>query len=183
MSSAARLQREQLERFNRYWEDLYQVVPEARAAAVEAMGEAVKQELDAQIQSADLSEDAKGTVCTWQELRLGSGGGYAAVTPVKASVLGEKKKPKTWKGSPVSAKQVTRWLERGHGARKADTKKEYAWSDRRRNRNWKAQVNNRTGTAYIKGRQFYSFTKLKAFDHAKKAADKVLCKIADEVDY
>lgn len=38
-------------------------------------------------------------------------------------------------------------------------------------------------TAYVKGRQFYSWTKAKALELALKAADRVLSRIADEVDY
>ena len=80
MSGRARFDRKKLEQFLHTWEPLFEKVPEARRAAVEAMGETMKQELDARIRAADLEEDAKGTVVSWQELRLGSGGGYAAVS-------------------------------------------------------------------------------------------------------
>lgn len=120
MSSTARMDRARLERFNRFWEELLQAVPDARRQAVEEAGEAVQRELNTQIGAAELADGAKGTVRTWQELRVGSKGGYAALSPGKGTAqprAGETQH--TWKGKPVSKKQVTRWLERGHGTRRA----------------------------------------------------------------
>ena len=71
---------------------------------------------------------------------------------------------------------VTGWLERGHGARRPASA-----NARRRIRS--AGLNARTGTLYVKGRQFYSAAKRKAWDEARKAADRVLSRIADEVDF
>ena len=45
------------------------------------------------------------------------------------------------------------------------------------------RVAERQGEGYVKGRLFYSRTKSKAWEEARKAADKVLSTIADEVDY
>lgn len=62
---------------------------------------------------------------TWQELRVGSKGGYAALSPGKGTAqprAGETQH--TWKGKPVSKKQVTRWLERGHGTRRPAARKQ-----------------------------------------------------------
>ena len=83
MSSTARMDRARLERFNRFWEELLQAVPDARRQAVEEAGAAVQRELNAQIGAAELADGAKGTVRTWQELRVGSKGGYAALSPEK----------------------------------------------------------------------------------------------------
>lgn len=175
----ATIDRQRLEQFNRYWEALYKVVPEARKKAVEAMGTAVLRELDLQIQAADLEGDAKGTVTSWQELRVGSKGGYAAVTPQKDTAPPKgKEKQHTWNGKAVTKKQVTGWLERGHGARRPG-----AGSDRMWNRTGRSGVNQATGRRYVKGRQFYSWTRSKATDIALRAADGVLSEIADEVDY
>lgn len=118
MSSTARMDRARLERFNRFWEELLQAVPDARRQAVEEAGAAVQRELNAQIGAAELADGAKGTVRTWQELRWQQGG-YAALSPGKGTAqprAGEAQH--TWKGKPVSKKQVTRWLERGHGTRR-----------------------------------------------------------------
>ena len=146
-----------MDRFARYWEKLYQAFPDARRQAAQAMGEAVQKDLNAQIQAADLENGAKSTVRSWQDVRIGSRGGYAAVSPaggVAKPRAGQKQH--TWRGDPVTQKQVTRWLERGHGTPQG---------------------------GYVKDRQFYSFTRMKAWEHARKAADRVLSLIADEVDF
>ncbi|MEQ2445003.1 hypothetical protein WMO64_16240 [Pseudoflavonifractor sp. CLA-AP-H29] len=191
MSGRVRFERKRLDQFLRFWEPLFEKVPEARRAAVEAMGETVKQELDAQIRAADLEEDAKGTVISWQEVRLGSGGGYVAVSPVKGKSVqsrdrtkrGEKLRQHTYRGAAVTSHQITKWLEKGHGARQADPTKAYAWSRSRWNRDHAAPFNDRTGKQYIQGRMFYSWASLKARDIALRAASRVLERIGDEVDY
>ena len=165
MSASKSIERERLRRFVRYWDRLLEIVPEARREAVEAAGEAVKRSLDAQIQRADLiSGEAKGRVSSWQRIRLGSGGGWAAVSPTKGTVyswdqragFGARVRQHTWHGKPVTARQVTTWLERGHGVRPS---------------------------GYVTGRQFYAWTRDDAQPIALKVADKVLCRIADEVDF
>ncbi len=181
MSRQATLDRQAVQKFNSRFGRLMEVFPEARATAVKAMGQAVQQELNAQIGKADLETDAKGTVSSWQELRLGSKGGYAALSAIKASPYHAGKKPKSWKGTPVTVKQVTKWLERGHGVRKPDTTKDYAWSQRRKNRIWRSGVNKYTGLRYVKGRMFYSWTKLKAKDHALNAATEAMKNLTKEI--
>ena len=174
MAGRSRVDRERLDQFNRYWDKVYQKVPEARAQAVKAMGEAVFQELGQQIQVSDLQSEAKGNVRDWQEMRLGSRGGYFAVSPRKKDKPGDQ----AWKGNSVTMKQVTRWLERGHGARKPAPGSLRRWS-----RYTRSGLNIRTGTRFIKGRQFYSRTRLKATDIALKAADRVLSKLYDDVEW
>ena len=185
------MERKEVDRFVRFWEPLFQKVPEARAEAVKAMGEAMAGEVQARIQAADLERDARGTVVSWQELRLGSRGGYAAVSPIKGKTVlsrdrlasGTRLRQHTYKGKAVTSKQITGWLEKGHGARYAKSTGAYAWSRRRWNREWRIGFNDKTNTGYVAGRQFYSFARLTAWDAARKAADRVLSKIADEVDY
>ena len=82
MGSAARFDREQLRRFNRRWETLYETFPESKRAAVEVMGRAAQNELKTQILAQDV-DDGFGHVRSWQEVRLGSRGGYAALSPGK----------------------------------------------------------------------------------------------------
>ena len=165
MSVSKNIERERLRRFVQYWDRLLEIVPEARREAVESAGEAVKRLLDAQIQRADLSSgEAKGRVISWQRIRLGSGGGWAAISPTKGTVyswdqragFGARVRQHTWHRKPVTARQVTTWLERGHGVRPS---------------------------GYVTGRQFYAWTRDDAQQIALKAADKVLCRIADEVDF
>ena len=179
MSSTARMDRARLERFNRFWEELLQAVPDARRQAVEEAGAAVQRELNAQIGAAELADGAKGTVRTWQELRVGSKGGYAALSPGKGTAQPRVEETQhTWKGKPVSKKQDTRWLERGHGTRRPAAGSSRSW-----NQAGRAGVTRASAAGYVKGRQFYSWTKAKALELALKAADRVLSRIADEVDY
>lgn len=182
----ATLERQEMDAFARYWEDLFHVFPEARRKAVEAMGETVQKDLKAQIQAAELESSAKGTVRSWQTTRMGSRGGYAAVSPIKGTVMsrdrrkgGWKMRQHTYKGKPITAKQVTRWLERGHGTPPTGQER---WSYRN-GRKTMRKIQERQGEGYVRGRQFYSFTKAKAWEHARNAAEKLLSSIADEVDF
>lgn len=175
----ATLERQEMERFSRYWERLFQEFPDARRRGAEAMGEAVRSELSTQIQATDLETDAKGTVRTWQEVRIGSRGGYAAVSPRKEIARPREGKQHTYLGSPVTQKQVTRWLERGHGTPATGRKR---WNFVLKTKKWH-QISERRGGGYVKGRLFYSWTKMKAWEIAKRSANDVLSKIADEVDF
>jgi len=180
------LEREQLRRFVQYWDRLMEAVPEARREAVEEAGVAVKRALDAQIQRADLSSgEAKGRVRSWQDLRIGSRGGYAAISPGRETVyswdkranFGGRARQHTWNGKPVTARQVTTWLEQGHGTGttgRMETSRLKGGRTRQRKARW--------GSGYVAGRKFYADTRDDALEIALKAADKVLCRIADEVD-
>lgn len=173
MGGIARANQRELERFNRYWRDLLETFPEARAHAVAEMGRAAKQELDGRILSQGV-DDAMGHIRADQQLRLGSLGGYAAITPGREDFVDRRGKVKTWNGKPVTSRQVTRWLERGHNASTTNSGSDkliYAYG-------------RKEGSFFVvPGRQFYSFTKLKAFDLAMRAAREVLYKFSDEVDY
>ena len=168
MSLKAELDRRAIQKFNTYWENLMEDFPEARGEAVKTMGETVKRDLDAQILRADLEEDAQGMVVSWQELRLGSRGGYAAITPKTDTARPRRGKQHTWKGKAVTQIQVTRWLERGHGIPK------YTGGEKQRYRKRRSGFNPVTGLRYVKGRMFYSWTKMKALDHALDAANQAL---------
>lgn len=166
-----------MDAFARKWEDLLRAFPEARRKAVETMGEAARRQLNEQIQAAQLKDGAKGTVRSWQELRLGSGGGYAALSPRKGVARpapGERQH--TWHGSPVTQRQVTRWLEKGHGVRKPTAGSGKAWNQAGRG----GRIKQRSARTYVAGRQFYSWTEEKALELARKAADQALSLITDE---
>lgn len=176
----ATLDRQKLDRFARRWEDLYHAFPDARRQAAQAMGEAVQKDLNAQIQAADLENGAKSTVRSWQDVRIGSRGGYAAVSPaggVAKPRAGQKQH--TWRGDPVTQKQVTRWLERGHGTPSTGRMTQnYV----RKTKTWH-EIAERRGEGYVKGRLFYSWTYMKAVDHAIEAAEKLLDSISEEMDF
>ena len=173
MSLKATLDRQAIRRFNAYHAHLMEDFPETRALAVRTMGESVKRDLDAQIGSADLETDAKGTVRSWQEVRLGSRGGYAALAPQKATPLRAGRKPKSWRGEAVTVKQITKWLELGHGVRKPGP------DSKRKSRFGRSGVNRSTGVRYVKARMFYSWTKMKALEHAIDAANEALERFAE----
>lgn len=188
MSVSRNLERNRLRRFVKYWDELFQLVPEARREAMEAAGEAVKRSLDTQIQASNFSSmEAMGRVKSWQVLRLGSGGGWAAVSAMKRSTVysfdsrrnfGGSYRQHTWKGKPVTAGQVTAWLERGHGTGTTGQIETVLTK-----RKWIHQRKERWGSGYVAGRQFYAYTKDDALEIALKAANKVLGRIADEVEF
>ena len=166
MSQTADLNRAAVEELRRRWETALEDFPQARAQAVEAMGQAAQRALEARIGEVDLQEDAKGTVRAWQELRLGSGGGYAALSPIRANPSHPGQKPKSWNGKAVTVRQITKWLERRHRIRQADTTKAYAWSRSRRARS--------TGARRVAGRGFYAWVQQKAWELARDAAEETL---------
>lgn len=176
MGSIARMQREKLKKFVEDWEELFEEFPETKRQASEEMGEATKKYLDRQIGRSGFRGGADYAVRSWQEVRIGSKGGYAAVSPVKGIVLRRTsgdRKVKTWRGREVTSSMVTRWQERGYGTRKAAPGSERSWS---RVKNGKVHVRDKKD--YVKGKQFYSYTKLKAFDNALKAAWHAMDRIA-----
>lgn len=187
MSGTKNLEREQLRRFVQYWDDLLQIMPEARREAVEAAGKEIQLSLESQIQQADLdSEGVKGRVKSWQALRLGSGGGWAAVSPKSEKVESWEQrityagrfKQHTWKGKPVTSRQVTSWLDRGHGT---GTTGQTAWVLTKQNK--RHQRKERWGSGYVAGRKFYAKTKDDAQKLALKAANQVLFRIANELGF
>lgn len=162
------LDKKEIEEWAHYWESLFQVVPEARADAVKAWGERMQEEVRRQVTSQGV-QDSREHVRSWQELRLGSLGGWAAVSPRsgKAGIAGDGR-AHTWKGNQVTASQVTRWLESGHGNRKT---------------RFGTRFNTATASRYTKGHLFYSWAEMIAEREALKAADDALCRIADEVEH
>lgn len=181
MGGIARMQRKEMDKFVQYWEDLFEEFPEARRRASAAMGEAAKKHLDRQIGRSGFRGGADYTVRSWQELRLGSEGGYAAISPTKGIELHQpagRRGPKTWRGGKVTSSMVTRWQERGYGTRQPAPGSSRAWS-RVKNGN----VHVRDKKDYVKAKQFYSFTKLRAFDIALKAAGQVMERIAWSDEY
>ena len=167
-----------LQKFFEDWDDLIRAVPEAKKAALTVMGEVFKQEVDAQIIAQGV-DDSFGHVRAWQEVRIGSGGGYGVLSPRKGTVRDRFGRTHTRNGRSVTAKQVTRWLERGHGTRKSLYSGKRRWS---REVDW-SRVDSRTGLVFVPGHLFYSWTKQKATPRAVAAAESELCHIADEFDY
>lgn len=144
-------------RFN----DLLRAIPGLRAEALEAAGMAVLAQLRGEI--SQRVHDADGSVSALQVMELGSRGGYAAIRPAARTRVNGK----TWGGSPVTAGQLTGWLERGHGVRKPS-------GNARRYEPKLRYINDRTDAGYVPGRMFYSWTAMRADEIAAKAAEQAM---------
>lgn len=176
MSSVTRINREHVKQFNDKWKFLYEKFPDMRREAATAAGEAIRRELSVQVRSADLSPGSGARVDGWQDLRIGSRGGYAAISAKSGAAPNPrgKSQPNTYHGKPVTMKQVTRWLERGHGTRISRANAS-SWA-----RVKHGQAAKSTVQSYVRARQFYSATKTKAVDIGLRAADQLLQSLAIE---
>lgn len=93
--------------------------PRMRRSLHERVGNRVLQELQREI--AVRVRDENGHIRSFQEVYLGSGGGYAAVRPAKGDVPG-----KSWRGRPLAKGALTNFLESGHAIRRpSGTAKRY----------------------------------------------------------
>lgn len=127
------MQQRDLEQFAREMEELVRDFPEMRREMHEKAAVRLQQEVRMQI-AAKLN-DEEGHVQGWQEVSVGSKGGYAKV---------KAKKGQTSRDSPGA---ITNYLENGHNARKP-MKNQYersSWANRRTART----------RAYVSGRGFY----------------------------
>lgn len=161
------LDHSELDRLCRWYEDALKCIPEAKQRALRAAAEAVKQELDRQI--ATRLDDSRGKVRTWQQVTMGSRGGYSRVGPTKQEVTNQ-----YGKRYGYNATQVTGYLERGHAVPSPSGK-----NQRYQPRLQKA-IFGLAGNAVVPGRQFYSFTKMKASGIGIDAMEKELDKLTDE---
>ena len=160
-----KLDKQRWDRFWSYWEkELPGQIKSAKRQAAQAAGEAIRDEVAGQVRSR--VNDPRGRVERWQQLRMGSGGGYIAVSPVSGEAV-----QVTRGGKNTTSKDVTRYLERGHGIRPPSG----------RARRYVPRV--RSGRTYVPGRMFYSWAAANAGKLALKAADRAMGRIADEIDY
>ena len=160
-----KLDKSRWDRFWSYWErDLPGQIKTAKGQAVRAAGEAIRDEVAGQVRSR--VNDPRGRVERWQQLRMGSGGGYIAVSPVSDEAV-----QVTRGGKNTTSKDVTRYLERGHGIRPPS------------GRAGRYVPRVRSGRTYVPGRMFYSWAAANAEKLALKAADRAMGRIADEIDY
>lgn len=94
-----------MEKFIDDLNDLLDDIPNARRELHEEMAKLLKTEVDEAIISSGI-QDTSGKVRSWQEARVGSGGGYAAIRPTDSSV------------GPNSPGAITNYLEHGHRIRR-----------------------------------------------------------------
>lgn len=152
------------DRFWEYWNTVIKQVPHVKKEALESMGGAVRDKVVQQLRQR--VNDPQGRVARWQEVRTGSRGGYVAVSPTNGETVQVSRT-----GHDTTSRDLTRYLERGHAVR----------SPSGRAKRYTPRL--RAGKTYVPGRMFYSWAKVDAEKLALKAADEVLCHIADEIDY
>ena len=147
----------ELESFVRYYQKFWKKVPAIKTKALAVMGKVMQEEVRDQIREQGV-QDRFGRVNRWQQLTLGDRGGYAKISPMAEHT------DSTWKGKPVNSRQITIWLERGHGTRRD----KYGY---------------RSGEGYVKGRLFYSWAKLRGFRKALDAAEREIDRITDDWEW
>ena len=148
--------------FWEYWEDLIEEFPDVKKEALRAAGEAALEEVRAQIDRRGI-RDTHGRVKRWQGVRMGSKGGYVAVSAIDETVS-------VTASGTTTAKDITRYLDKGHGIRRpSGLSKRYV-------------PRMPGGRTYVPARQFYSWAKMNAVKIATEAADKALEQFSDAVD-
>lgn len=186
MSSTARLQREQLEKFSRCWGHLLEIFPAARKmATAEAIGK-IKQEVDRQIVRQGVN-DRNFHIRNGQRTSLVSEsdwkrGGYGKVAPVNTRIYDQHGKVRRWKRHilrrPVTYPQLTDWLEHGHKARGTErittSVLGYSYVGRK-----KKKV---AFHGVVPGRMFYSWSRFRAQEIGLKAAGQVMEQLKAEFD-
>lgn len=148
-----------------YWGDLIEEVPEAVKTALYAAAVTAQREVQAQIDRQGVT-DPRGRVNRWQEVRMGSGGHYSAVSPTFDDVVQVAKSSGEW----TTSADLTRYLDRGHGVRLPSG---------RANR---YQPRLRGNGTYVSGHQFYSWAAMQSDKIALDAADNALRKFDQELD-
>lgn len=150
--------KKELESFLHFYGKFIQKIPAIKTQALYAAAKSFQEEVRTQIQEQGV-RDSFGRVKRWQQVRMGSKGGYAAVYPMAEHTQ------KTWRGKPVYSSQITRWLERGHGARKSRSGFYHS------------------GVQYVKGYLFYSWARSKGVAAARGAFERELDRITDEWEW
>lgn len=157
---------EKWERFWAGWDRVIEQFPDAKRMALHEMGKAVLKEVWSQIGQQGVN-DRYGRVRRWQSIRFGSEGGYVAVSPDTDDVQVTKA------GKKTTAKDVTRYLERGHRVRgpsgRAKRYVPHYADDRGR---WAEFGPGKEDFLVVTGRQFYSYARMKAERIAVHAAEK-----------
>lgn len=142
-----------LERMGQEWESLLRDSEDARRELHKRMAAAAKGEVDSAV--AGSLNDSRGNIRAWQEARVGSKGGYAAISAAKSP------------GGANGAGAVTNYLENGHRVRAgAQGRKGYR---------------PRATTVRVNGRHFYRTAQnpveAAAYREAEKFADDLAQKL------
>ena len=153
--------KEQWDAFWRFWDDAIQAIPGLKREALASMGDAVLREVRRQITRRGV-HDSQGRVARWQTVRVGSKGGYVAVSPSPGETV-----QVTRSGEKTTSKDLTRYLERGHGIP----------TPRGRTRRYKPRI--ATHRTYVPGKAFYSWAKMDAEKLALEEADRTMDRLTD----
>lgn len=129
-----------------------------KRAMFERAGELLKKHLDDSID--DKLSDDDGKIKSWQKARVGSKGGYAAISPIKTP-------PGTKKGEAPGA--ITNYLESGHRIRRPSGKA-------------KSKARRRINVPYVSGRYFYRDTAKQMETEAEKLANEFAETIAKDLE-
>lgn len=151
MSMQSKLDKKQWDTFWKVWDRKLETLPGAKKAALYAAGKAVLPALRQQIERR--VDDRDGRVRKWQEIRLGSKGGYVAISPVDDQISINQTADRY-----VTSRDITQYLERGHKIRPPSG----------RAKRYNPRV--KSGRTYVPGRMFYSWTRLDATKLAVSAA-------------
>lgn len=137
---------------------------EEKKAVLEELGGRMEREVRAQVTDRGV-RDSRGRVSGWQRREVGSKGGYVAVRPVKEAVPGRR----------ADSRQLTGYLEKGHGLPKGYAAREGSRSG----------TNDRTGLGYVPGFYFYSFARLRLGlslrRYARQAGEELLTQAAQRL--
>ncbi len=151
------------------FDDVIAAFPDARRQALEAAGEVVRRELDRRIQSELPGRDVRGKVRRWQELTVGSKGGYVKIARIPADRAEQIRK--TPGSRTYNSSQITFWLEHGHAVAK---KGRNQYGKFRRYEARRAIYSPGTGRSIVTGKQFYALTQAHALKAAHRAAEAAL---------
>ena len=147
-------------------------VPEARERALKAAIQPVERELFQQIALRLPGKDRNYHVRGWQEVTMGSRGGYIKIQAAKEET----------NRYGYTARQITGYLERGH---KMVLPKRNRYRDVDRSSVSKSDrtvENTATGDLVVPGYLFYSYTKMRAVNAARMAAESVLEELEDTLE-
>lgn len=166
------------------FDEVLDQIPEARERALEAAEKAVRKELENQIVAKLPGKDQHGHVREWQKTTFGDKGGYVKIkpeaapkpSPIMRAIRRAGKYLGVSQGEQATTRDITRYLERGHklvrpGRNRYKRIESYTHD--------KAIQDDRSGNEVVQGFQFYSWTKLRAVNEARKAAEIVLEAIED----
>lgn len=143
-----------LEKLDEDLQKLLDEIPEARRTMHERIAKTLQDEVRAEVDASGIN-DKSGKIKSWQEARVGSGGGYAAVSAAKG------------KTGPNSPGAITNYLENGHRIRQPSGK----------SKRYRPNIKK----PYVDGYHFYQRVRSRAeaiaISEAEKYADEIARKL------